>query len=120
MNRTVADAMRVILLRAADGTEAGVAAAAALMADDLRMWQQGAGWVGKADKIAAWSRSRGAPMPVTIHTLVASGDDVAVEATVTTPAGVILVSVFARFRDGRMVGGREYFLPAPPADVLPA
>ena len=118
MSQAIADAMRAIMLRAVDGTEAGVVAAAALMADDLRMWQQGTGWVGKADKIAAWSKMRGAPMPTQIHTLVVSGEQIAVEAVVTTPAGAMLVSLFARFRDGLMIGGREYFIPAPPADVF--
>lgn len=118
MGQAIADAMRTIMLCAVDGTEAGVAATEALMSDDLRMWQQGTGWVGKADKVAAWSKMRGAPMPTQIHSLLACGDEAAVEAVVTTPGGAMLVTVFARFRDGRMVGGREYFLPAPPAEVF--
>jgi len=118
MSQTNADAMREIFLRATDGTAEGVAAAAALIAEDARIWQQGAGWMSKADKVAAWSRTRGAPMATEIRSLVASGDRVAVEATVAAPAGEILVAVFAVFRGGQLVSEREYFPPAPPAEVF--
>jgi ketosteroid isomerase-like protein len=120
MIRTNAETMREILMRAVDGTPEGAAAAAALIADNARIWQQGSGWVAKADKVAAWRRSEGAPMPTVIRSLVASGDDVAVEATVETPRGVMLVVVFAVFRDGRLVSQREYFVPAPDAEVFEA
>jgi hypothetical protein len=118
MSSINAEAMREILMRAVDGTPEGAAAAAALIADDARIWQQGPGWMTKADKLAAWRRSAGAPMPTVIRSLVASGDDVAVEATVETPRGVMLVVVFAVFQGGRLVSQREYFVPAPSADVF--
>ena len=113
MSGSNAEAMREIMQRATDGTPAGVAAAAALMADDARIWQQGVGWVGKAEKIAMWSRSEGHPAKTVIRSLVVSGDDVAVEATVATAAGSVLVAMFGRFRDGKLAEGREYFPPAP-------
>jgi hypothetical protein len=118
MSSINAEAMREILMRAVDGTPEGAAAAAALIADDARIWQQGPGWMTKADKLAAWRRSGGAPMPTVIRSLVASGDEVAVEATVETPRGVMLVVVFAVFRGGRLVSQREYFVPAPDAEVF--
>jgi len=120
MSQTNADAMREILLRATDGTAEGVAAAAALIAEDARMWQQGAGWMTRADKIAAWSRTRGAPMATEIRSLVVSGDQVAVEATVAAPAGLMLVAIFAVFRDGLLISEREYFVSAPPAEAFEA
>jgi len=112
MSLSNAEAMREIMQRATDGTPAGVAAAAALMADDARIWQQGTGWVGKAEKIAMWARSEGQDLKTVIRTLVAAGDEVAVEATVTSPAGAVVVAMFGRFKDGKLFEGREYFPPA--------
>jgi ketosteroid isomerase-like protein len=120
MSLTNAEAMREIMLRAVDGTEAGVQAAAALIADDARIWQQGAGWMTKAAKMEAWRRGLGSPLPTTIRSLVAAGDQVAVEAVISAPGRDMLVAFFATFRDGRLVAGREYFAAAPEAGVFEA
>jgi ketosteroid isomerase-like protein len=118
MALTNAEAMREIMLRAVDGTEAGVQAAAALIADDVRIWQQGAGWMTRTAKMESWRRGLGAPLPTTIRSLVEAGDQVAVEATISASGRDVLVAFFATFRDGRLVAGREYFTAAPPADVF--
>jgi ketosteroid isomerase-like protein len=114
VSQSNADAMRQIMQRACDGTPDGVQAAAALMSEDLRMWQQGAGWLTKADKIQRWTQSNAAAgaLTSTIRNLVAAGDSVAMEAVVSTPKGDMLVVMFGRFRDGKMIEGREYFPPA--------
>jgi hypothetical protein len=118
MNLTNAEAMREIMLRAVDGTEAGVEAAAALMADDVRIWQQGAGWMTKSAKLESWRRGLGSPLPTTIRSLVEAGDQIAVEAVISASGRDMLVAFFAKFRNGRLVEGREYFTAAPPADVF--
>ena len=69
MALTNAEAMREIMLRAVDGTEAGVQAAAALIADDVRIWQQGAGWMTRTAKMESWRRGLGAPLGLGLQVL---------------------------------------------------
>jgi hypothetical protein len=113
-----AERLRTILVRAVDGTNEGVDAAAGLLAEDARIWQQGAGWLDKPQKVAAWRSGLGAPMATAIHTVVGSGDAVALEATFTTPSAALVVLVFATFRAGKLATAREYVSAAPPSEAF--
>ena len=93
-----------------EGSEASIAAAGALIAEDARFWQQGAGWIRREDKLAAWRMM--APMLSSlrsdVQSIVVEGERFAVEMLITTPDDRMVATLFATVRGGRIVEAREY------------
>ena len=115
-----AEVMRTILLRAADGTAEGVQLAAAMLADDVRLWQQGIGWLGKADKIRMWTETNasGLQFQKTVISMVAEDDAIAAEMLIAMPGSDYMVTMFAKFSGGKMIEGREYLTPVAAAEIF--
>jgi ketosteroid isomerase-like protein len=116
------EAMRTILLRAADGTADGVQQAATRLADDVRIWQQGIGWLGKADKIKMWTETNtsGVQFEKRLISIVAEDDKVATEMLIAMPGtgSDYMVTMFAKFSGGRMIEGREFLTPVAAAEIF--